>query len=147
MTANADSLNAALARIPYARFLGVTADLEQQTVTMILPFQPHLIGNPLLPALHGGVIGAFMEISALMQIAVTSANPKLAKTIDIQVDYLRTGKPQMSFARARIVKIGRRIANVQAEAWQGDPTKPIALLHGHFLVTGNDDAEEPFCSE
>jgi uncharacterized protein (TIGR00369 family) len=133
MTAQ-DRVSAALARIPYAGFLGVRAELKGDELTLIMPYAEHLVGNPLLPALHGGVVGALMELTALMQLAVTSKSERFPKTIDIGVDYLRSGRPLDTYARAKVVKIGRRIANVQAEAWQGERTQPIAALHGHFLV-------------
>jgi uncharacterized protein (TIGR00369 family) len=127
-------LTEALSRIPYARFLGVRAELKGDELTLVLPFQEHLVGNPMLPALHGGVVGAMMELAALTQLAITSKNAKTAKTIDIGVDYLRSARPVNTFARARVVKIGRRIANVQVEAWQAERSQPVAALHGHFLM-------------
>lgn len=129
-----ERLAAALARIPYAQFLGVRAELKGDELTLILPFAPHLIGNPLLPALHGGVVGALMELTALTQLAIASKSEAFPKTIDISVDYLRSGKPVDTFARARVVKIGRRIANVQAEAWQSERASAIAAMHGHFML-------------
>ena len=127
-------LSAALARIPYASFLGVRAELKGDELTLVLPYSEHLVGNPLLPALHGGVVGALMELTATTQLAISSKSETFAKTIDIGVDYLRSGKPIDTYARARVVKIGRRIANVQAEAWQNERSQPIAAMHGHFLV-------------
>ncbi len=129
-----EKLSAALARIPYAGFLGVRGDIHGDELTLTLPFAEHLIGNPMLPALHGGVVGAFMELTAITQLAISSGAEKSPKTIAINVDYLRSGKPVDTFARARVVKIGRRIANVTVEAWQGERSQPIASLHGHFLV-------------
>jgi uncharacterized protein (TIGR00369 family) len=129
-----ERLTAALGRIPYAGFLGVRAELKGDELTLILPYSEHLVGNPLLPALHGGVVGALMELTAITQLAIASKSEKFAKTIDIGVDYLRSGKPIDTYARARVVKIGRRIANVQAEAWQNERSQPIAAMHGHFLV-------------
>jgi uncharacterized protein (TIGR00369 family) len=129
-----ERLRAALQRIPYAGFLGVRAELKGDELTLILPYSEHLVGNPLLPALHGGVVGALMELTAITQLAIASRSEKFAKTIDIGVDYLRSGKPIDTFARARVVKVGRRIANVQAEAWQNERSQPIAAMHGHFLV-------------
>jgi len=125
---------AAIARIPYARFLGIRAELKGDELTLIMPFSEHLVGNPMLPALHGGSIGALMEVTALTQLAIASKSETFPKTIDISIDYLRSGRPLDTFARARIVKIGRRIANVQAEAWQGERGQPIATLHGHFMT-------------
>lgn len=135
-------LRALLAEIPYARFLGVEAELRGDELTMILPFKPELIGNPMLPALHGGVVGAFMELTAVATLSVVQRNARLPKTIDIGIDYLRSGRPIDTFARARVTKLGRRIANVRVEAWQQDRQDPIAALHGHFLVRAEDEAEE-----
>ncbi|HCK84021.1 MAG TPA: thioesterase [Hyphomonadaceae bacterium] len=129
-----DRLAAALARIPYARFLGVRAESMGDELTLILPYSEHLVGNPLLPALHGGVVGALMELTAITQLAITNKSEKFPKTIDIGVEFLRSGRPVETYARARVVKIGRRIANVQAEAWQSRRGEPIAALHGHFLL-------------
>ncbi len=129
-----DRLAAALARIPYARFLGVRAESMGDELTLILPYSEHLVGNPLLPALHGGVVGALMELTAITQLAITNNSERFPKTIDIGVEFLRSGRPVETYSRARVVKIGRRIANVQAEAWQSQRDEPIATLHGHFLL-------------
>jgi uncharacterized protein (TIGR00369 family) len=133
-------LSEALTRIPYAGFLGVRAELKGDELTLVLPYSEHLIGNPLLPALHGGVVGAFMELAALTQLAITAKSVTIAKTIDINIDYLRSGKPIDSYARARVIKIGRRVANVQVETWQLERNQPIAALHGHFLLPDAEDA-------
>lgn len=130
-----EQLAAALARVPYATFLGVRAELKGDELTLVLPFADHLVGNPMLPALHGGVVAALMELTAITQLAIASKSAKFPKTIDVGFDYLRSGKPVDTYARARVVKIGRRIANVQAEAWQGQRDQPIAAMHGHFLVS------------
>lgn len=135
-----ERVTAALARIPYAQFLGVRAEVMGDELTLVLPFTPHLIGNPALPALHGGVVGALMEIAALTQIAITSKSDRFPKTIDINIDYLRSGRPVDTYARARVVKIGRRIANVQVNAWQSERENPIAALHGHFKLPEENGA-------
>jgi uncharacterized protein (TIGR00369 family) len=138
LSAQQERLAAALARIPYAAFLGVRAELKGDELTLVLPYAETLIGNPLLPALHGGVVGALMELTALTQLAIASKSDRFPKTIDVGFDYLRSGRPQDTYARARVIKIGRRVANVQAEAWQSARAAPIAAMHGHFLVA--DDA-------
>jgi uncharacterized protein (TIGR00369 family) len=136
-----ERLAAALARIPYAQFLGVRAELKGDELTLVLPFADHLIGNPLLPAMHGGVVGALMELTALTQLAIASKSEVFPKTIDISVDYLRSGKPVDTYARARVVKVGRRIANVQAEAWQAERENAIAAMHGHFMLADEPEAK------
>ena len=136
----AEHLNAVLERMPYARFLGLRAELAGDEMTAILPYSLHLIGNPVLPALHGGVIGAFMELTALAQLSIARYPNGLGlarqpRPIDVTVEYLRSGRPVDTFARAQIKRLGRRVANVQVEAWQEARGRPIAALHGHFHVT------------
>lgn len=127
-------LETMLASIPYAGFLGVRAELKGDELTLVMPFSQHLVGNPNLPALHGGTIGALMELTALMQLAIASSKIAYAKTIDINVDYLRSGKPIDTFARAHLYRVGRRVANVRVEAWQLERDEPIAAMRGHFLL-------------
>ena len=134
MSSLPENLEAALARLPYARFIGVRGVLHGDELTLVLPYAERNIGNPMLPALHGGVIGAFMEIAAITQLAVSSNAHRLPRTIDVNMSYLRSGRPADTFARARVLKIGRRIASVQVEAWQNMREQPIAQMNGNFLV-------------
>ncbi len=139
----ADDLQAFLQRTPYARFLGVRAELAGDEMTAILPYAERLIGNPSLPALHGGVLGAFMEMTAVAQLSIAQNLVRQPKPVDINVEYLRSGRPRDTYARAVIKRSGRRIANVHVEAWQDTRSAPIAALHGHFLITPKpeDDPE------
>lgn len=136
MSEAAERLNAFLQRVPYVRFLGMRADLAGDEMTAVLPFADHLIGNTLLPALHGGVIGAFLEMTALAQLSVVQPSARVHKTIDVTIEYLRPGRAMTTYARADLRKIGRRIANVHVEAWQDQRDKPVASLRGHFLLSG-----------
>ena len=135
--AAAKGLEDFLQSVPYVRFLGMRAELAGDEMTAILPFSPHLIGNVMLPALHGGVIGAFLEMTALAQLSVVQSTAKVHKTIDVTIEYLRPGRPVTTYARADLRKVGRRIANIHVEAWQEERSKPIAALQGHFLL-GSD---------
>lgn len=127
-----------LQRVPYVRFLGMRAEVAGDEMTAILPYAEHLVGNIMLPALHGGVIGAFLEMTALAQLSLTQGSTKVHKTIDVTIEYLRPGRPLTTYARADLRKVGRRIANVHVEAWQEARSQPIAALRGHFLLAGPD---------
>jgi uncharacterized protein (TIGR00369 family) len=127
-------MNLDLAAIPYCRHLGIVAEVTGDVLTLTMPFAQKLIGNPVLPALHGGVIGSLLETAALAQILFETKSAKIPKPVDITVDYLRTGRAVDSHARARLFKQGRRVINVHAEMWQDDASKPVAALRGHFLV-------------
>ena len=123
-----------LGHIPHAGFLGLQATYEDGNVITHLPFQDKIVGDSTVPALHGGVVGTLLEFTALFQLLTEGPWPHFPKPIDINIDYLRSGKTVDTFARAIITKQGRRVSNVRAEAWQADPTKPIATLHGHFMT-------------
>ena len=146
------ALNWLVGAVPYIRFLGIRFDREGDQITAHLPFQPMLIGNPMLPALHGGVTAAFLEVAAIIELgwsslwedlsagrlgpdAVAAGHlPPLPKTIDFTVDYLRAGQARDCFACARVNRSGRRYASVHAEAWQESPDKPFASAVVHFLM-------------
>jgi uncharacterized protein (TIGR00369 family) len=121
-------------RTPYVRLLGVRMELAGDEMTAVLPYADKLIGNPGLPALHGGVLGAFLELTALAQLFVMTDALRQPRPIGVTVEYLRSGRPVDTYARAQIKRIGSRIANVYAEAWQDTRAAPIACLHGRFLI-------------
>lgn len=123
---------------PFARFLGVEIE-DGQPLTARLPFRAPLVGNPMIPALHGGVIGAFMEITAVAQLGRDEAVIRPPKPINVSVQYLRTGKAADTFARAVVNRVGRTVANVEAFAWQEDAGHPIATLQAHFLLLPPQD--------
>ena len=99
-----------------------------------MPFSPKIIGNPMLPAIHGGMTGAFLETTAI--VGVTRELGALAppKPIGLTINYLRSGRALDSHARVSIVKQGRRVVAFEAQAWQDDPAKPIASAFGHFML-------------
>ena len=105
-----------------------------------MPFDQKLIGNPVLPALHGGSTAALLELTAIAQVAVLYPRLRLPRPINVTVAYLRYGRPVDVHARARISKAGRRVAHVLAEAWQDDEAQPIAALTAHFLMADDDPA-------
>jgi hypothetical protein len=91
--------------VPYASFLGLTAAMQGDELITTMRYGDHLIGNPALPALHGGT-----------------------------VDYLRPGAPVDTHARGVVTRQGRRVTNVRMEAWQADRSAPVATAHAIFLV-------------
>ena len=123
-----------LAAIPYARFLGVEEALSDGALELVLPFRDEIVGNVRLPAVHGGVLGAFLELTALLRLIDESGTDRVPKPITFSVDYLRSAGPTTTRARAEIFKLGRRIANVHVIAWQDDRARPVAAGNGKFLL-------------
>ncbi|XDA97220.1 PaaI family thioesterase [Sulfitobacter sp. LCG007] len=150
------TLRALVDGVPYIRFLGIQFERRGDELTGILPFDEKLIGNPMLPAIHGGVTAAFLEVTAIITLswsylwedvesgAIDSASlenglPRLPKTIDFMTDYLRSGLPRDAYARARINRSGRRYASVHVEAWQDNRQRLFAQATGHFLMPASRD--------
>ena len=133
-----DDMQAVLDSIPYARFMGVEVDVKGNELTTVLPYSNHLVGNVNLPALHGGALGAFLEITAVTQLLLDTSLERLPRTVDFSVDYLRSARPVPSYGRAIVTKHGRHVANVRAEVWQDERARPVTIGHGHFLLTPLD---------
>ena len=147
------ALHALVSSVPYIKFMGITFDRRGNELTAQLNFDEKLIGNPMLPALHGGATAAFLEMTAMITLHWTvlwegiesgaydpeamaaGELPRQPKTIDFSVDYLRSGLPRDAYARARVWRSGRRFASVHVEAWQDNKEKLLAQATGHFLMS------------
>ena len=120
--------------IPYAHFLGITFAETEAGLIFTLPYAQRNIGNPILPALHGGAVAGFMENAAIMHLMWTRASVDVPKNIDFTIDYILPGRPQDTFAICQVARLGRRVANVQIEAWQSNRNSPIAIARSHFKL-------------
>src|SRR5207248_11302367 len=125
---------AILDAVPYSRFLGLHAEMTGDELITTMRYADHLIGNPALPALHGGTLGALLESAAIFELLWRAETIVLPKTITITIDYLRSGGPVDTHARGIVTRHGRRVANVRVEAWQADRATPVATAHAIFLV-------------
>jgi uncharacterized protein (TIGR00369 family) len=116
-----------LAEIPYLRMLGMKLEVRDGRRLGVMPFAEHLVGNPTIPALHGGTLGGLLESIAHFEcMAQQRGESRLPKTITLTIDYLRSGKPRDTFVVARVVKAGRRVTTLHATAFQEDEANPIA---------------------
>jgi len=116
---------------PFARCLGIRL---RDDGTAVMPFSPKIIGNPILPAIHGGMTGAFLETAAIVGVTRELGVSAPPKPIGLTINYLRSGRALDSHSRVSIVKQGRRVVAFEAQAWQDDPAKPIASAFGHFML-------------
>ncbi|WP_298633748.1 PaaI family thioesterase [uncultured Umboniibacter sp.] len=120
--------------IPYAQLIGVEGMQLGNDLIFKLPKNPDNIGNPSLPAIHGGVIGGFMEVVAMLEVLYETKVTTLPKVVDFSIDYIRAGRDQDTFARAEVVRRGRNVVNVSISAWQTSEDTPIANARAHFLI-------------
>jgi uncharacterized protein (TIGR00369 family) len=127
------------ANSPFARCLGIRVCEDG---ALVMPFSQKIIGNPILPAIHGGITGAFLETTAIVGVTRELGVSALPKPIGLTINYLRSGRALDTFASVSVVKQGRRVVAFEAKAWQDDPERPIASAFGHFMLRRTPGGDE-----
>lgn len=123
-----------LTSIPYAGMIGLQCDRFGDDLIFRLPRKPENLGNPILPAIHGGVIGGFMELSAAIYLMMSQESLRMPRIVDFSLDYLRAGLDRETYAECRLTRQGNRVANVMITAWQKSRSQPISTARAHFLL-------------
>ncbi|MEO5866959.1 MAG: PaaI family thioesterase [Sphingomonas sp.] len=119
---------------PYAQLLGLHPASDDDPLTLVMPFGEDVLGRP--GFLHGGAISGLMEMAAIvaLQAALKDEGGGRIKPINVTVDFMRGGRDKPTHARGQVTRLGTRVANVEATAWQDDPAKPIAAARMNYLV-------------
>ena len=120
---------------PYARFLGIgTRRSDDGELLFVMPFGDVVLGRP--GYLHGGAISGLLEFAAMGAIfeEIGSSDGISVKPINVTVNFMRGGVDHDTFAAATVTRLGSRVANVEAHAWQQDRSKPIAAAQMNVMV-------------
>jgi uncharacterized protein (TIGR00369 family) len=130
-----DERHGRLDMLPYARLLDLRFEQDDSEVKLIMPFSVGLIGAP--GRLHGGALAGLLEIAGVAAVIVAQPDalrmPRI-RPVTVTVDFMREGTPIDTFAAAEVTRLGRRIVNVAARAWQYDRSRPIAAANLNFLL-------------
>ena len=135
-------------QIVFNKLLGLQLQaLTADQAHVHLPMRPELVGNFSEGRLHGGVISAALDTTG--GIAVTAAlcarypyesfeqhAVRFAKlgTIDLRIDYLRPGISTHFEMRAKVIRLGSRIANTRMEFFD-HAGKLLATGNGVYIVS------------
>lgn len=147
MTSTYDRIQAAIERgdyadlvaaVPYAAYLGIAVEQDDNGRRYRLPYRDDLIGNARLGALHGGAVAGLLEQAALFEVLISQSQRRIPRAIDFGIDYLRSARGEDVFASCRVVRQGRRVAQVRSEAWQAERDKPVAAARAVFLLQDID---------
>ena len=120
---------------PYAELLGLsTRRSGDGELLWVMPFREAVVGRP--GFLHGGAIAGLLEFAALGTLydALGEKDEVKVKPINVTVDFMRGGTEHETFAAATVTRLGNRVANVEAHAWQQDRARPIAAAHMNLLL-------------
>ena len=120
---------------PYAALLGLRTERSAEgELIWIMPFAEQVVGRP--GFLHGGAIAGLLEFAALGTVydRLGDEEQVTLKPINVTVDFMRGGTGHETYAAATIARLGNRVANVEASAWQLDRDKPIATARMNLLL-------------
>ena len=120
--------------LPYSELLGLTEEPGETAPTLVMAFGTHVLGRP--GFLHGGAIGGLLEMAAVgaLKQALAGEDGARIKPINLTVDYMRGGRDKPTRARGVVTRLGNRVANVEATAWQDEPDRPIAAARMNYLI-------------
>lgn len=119
-------------RSPYAAMLGLSVGEIGGRIVVTMPSTPGTAGRP--GFLHGGAIATLLDHAGLGAVRAALEAGATVLPVTIAIDFLRGGLQQETYAAAKIVRMGRRIVNVHAFAWQDDEDRPIATANLKFLI-------------
>ena len=120
---------------PYADLLGLTvAPDDDGPPVLVMPYRDEVLGRP--GFLHGGAIGGLLEMAAIaaLQHALADEGGGRIKPVNVTVDYMRGGRDKPTYGAGLVTRLGKRVANVEAIAWQDDRDKPIAAARMNYLI-------------
>jgi uncharacterized protein (TIGR00369 family) len=123
---------------PYAELLGLRAERCDGELLWIMPFADVVVGRP--GFLHGGAIAGLLEFAALGTVQEALEDGVSVKPVNVSVDFLRGGKARETYAAATFTRLGNRVANVEAHAWQQDRAAPIATARMNLVVRRAEEA-------
>ena len=119
---------------PYAHTLSITVEDGADGERLYrMPFGDTVLGRP--GFLHGGAIAGLLELAAIgTAIRAIDDDGATVKPINMNVNFMRGGTERDTFAAATISRLGNRVVNVEAHAWQDDRSRPIAAAQLTLLV-------------
>ena len=119
---------------PYAALLGLAIEPGDESPVLVMPFADAVIGRP--GFLHGGAISGLLEVAAIaaLQQALAAEGGGRIKPVNVTIDFMRGGRDKPTRATGIVTRLGTRVANVEALAWQDDRAKPIAAARMNYLL-------------
>lgn len=133
-------------RIPFNEFLGMKVTLlGDGEAEMTIPARPEFTGDPFRPALHGGVLSTLADTVGGLAVFTQAGRTRSASTVDLRIDYLRPGAiDQAVFARAKVIRIGNRVAATHTVVYQSSIDEPIATANAVYnMVTRDRTPQDP----
>lgn len=121
---------------PYAELLGIAMEESEGAPVLAMPFGSDVLGRP--GFVHGGALSGLLEMAAIAALRhALSADGRVEariKPVNVTVDFMRGGREKVTRAQGKVSRLGNRVANVEAFAWQDDAERPVAAARMNFLI-------------
>ncbi|MBU6251775.1 MAG: PaaI family thioesterase [Alphaproteobacteria bacterium] len=120
---------------PYARTMGFEAERDSEgRLVIAMPYGDGVRGRP--GFVHGGALAGLLETVAYVTLseALGAEDKPVLKPVNMTATYMRGALEVTTYARATIERLGKRIANIEAVAWQDDPAKPVAIAQINVML-------------
>lgn len=122
---------------PYAQTIGIAIEPGDGAPVLTMPFGSGVLGRP--GFVHGGALSGLLEMAAIAALKHALATEDRAeariKPVNVTVDFMRGGREKVTKAQGKVSRLGNRVANVEAFAWQDDPERPVAAARMNFLIS------------
>ncbi len=122
-----DRINKRITMSSMCAWLNMTATLEDDQLRFHLGFGEAHIGNPIIRAIHGGVVSTFLETASYLETFARLPDTARIQTTSVHTSYLRSTKAIDMHASVTIHRLGRRFGFLEATCWQTDSATPVAF--------------------
>ncbi|ARO15114.1 Phenylacetic acid degradation-related protein [Ketogulonicigenium robustum] len=129
--------------LPQARALGLQVlDVGQGMAQMRLPYAARLVADADTGVLHNGAIATLIDTCCGVAAVSHPALGQVTATLDLRLDYLRAATAGQDITvTARVLRVERSVAFVQAQAFDADGDNPVVTATAVFTAVATPAAK------
>jgi len=126
-------LRQALEKVPFAKLLGLELEsFEPGAAILALTIRAELRQNN--DVVHGGAIASLIDTATAFAILTVLPKHERVTTVDLTISYLRPLFSGRARARAKVLRMGRRLIAVSAEVSDDDETLAATALSTYLRL-------------
>ena len=127
-----------LSALRHYQVLGLSVhSASSEGLTIVLPYSPHIVGNPETGVIHGGAVTSLMDTACGMATLCVLPEFEVCPTLDLRIDYMHAAEPHKDvYGFAQCYRVTTDVIFARGFAYQDDPGQPIAHVMGTFMHMG-----------
>lgn len=127
-----------LCALRHCQVLGIEVHcVDHDGMTLVLPYSPHIVGDPQSGIIHGGALTSLMDTACGIATLCVLPEFEVCPTLDLRIDYMHPAearKPVFGFAQC--YRVTPDVIFTRGFAYQDDLQQPIAHVVGTFMRMG-----------